>query len=130
MNGNNCFRFHSMENSTVFNYLCYVFEQSKNLFWKFTIGKHKVWENYNQFVLIKYTEIRLCQRDNSWFKGSTDGHNIIIYICKVSTNNTERDPHTVKFLASVQFILSLDHITFWVGNAKQAASFYTSRFGF
>jgi 4-hydroxyphenylpyruvate dioxygenase len=23
-----------------------------------------------------------------------------------------------------------DHITFWVGNAKQAASFYTSRFGF
>jgi len=23
-----------------------------------------------------------------------------------------------------------DHITFWVGNAKQAASFYTTRFGF
>ena len=23
-----------------------------------------------------------------------------------------------------------DHITFWVGNAKQAANFYTSRFGF
>lgn len=26
--------------------------------------------------------------------------------------------------------LYIDHITFWVGNAKQAASFYTSRFGF
>ena len=25
---------------------------------------------------------------------------------------------------------NLDHLTFWVGNAKQAASFYTSRFGF
>ena len=25
---------------------------------------------------------------------------------------------------------NLDHVTFWVGNAKQAASFYTSRFGF
>jgi hypothetical protein len=23
-----------------------------------------------------------------------------------------------------------DHATFWVGNAKQAAAFYTSRFGF
>lgn len=26
--------------------------------------------------------------------------------------------------------LGFDHVTFWVGNAKQAASFYTSRFGF
>jgi 4-hydroxyphenylpyruvate dioxygenase len=26
--------------------------------------------------------------------------------------------------------LILDHILFWVGNAKQAASYYTSRFGF
>ncbi|KAI8049835.1 Glyoxalase/Bleomycin resistance protein/Dihydroxybiphenyl dioxygenase [Syncephalis plumigaleata] len=26
--------------------------------------------------------------------------------------------------------LSFDHITFWVGNAKQAASYYTTRFGF
>lgn len=26
--------------------------------------------------------------------------------------------------------LFLDHITFWVGNAKQAAAYYTSRFGF
>ena len=24
----------------------------------------------------------------------------------------------------------LAHITFWVGNAKQAASYYTTRFGF
>lgn len=23
-----------------------------------------------------------------------------------------------------------DHVNFWVGNAKQAASYYTSRFGF
>lgn len=28
------------------------------------------------------------------------------------------------------FIIHIDHITFWVGNAKQAASFYASRFGF
>lgn len=27
-------------------------------------------------------------------------------------------------------ILAFDHVTFWVGNAKQAAAFYTSRFGF
>ena len=27
-------------------------------------------------------------------------------------------------------ILAFDHVTFWVGNAKQTASFYTSRFGF
>lgn len=27
-------------------------------------------------------------------------------------------------------MLQSDHIHFWVGNAKQAASFYTSRFGF
>ena len=26
--------------------------------------------------------------------------------------------------------LKFDHLKFWVGNAKQAASFYTSRFGF
>ncbi|KAJ3193969.1 hypothetical protein HK101_003722 [Irineochytrium annulatum] len=26
--------------------------------------------------------------------------------------------------------LGFDHVTFWVGNAKQAASFYTTRFGF
>ncbi|XP_028415179.1 4-hydroxyphenylpyruvate dioxygenase-like [Dendronephthya gigantea] len=26
--------------------------------------------------------------------------------------------------------LAFDHVTFWVGNAKQAASFYTTRFGF
>lgn len=26
--------------------------------------------------------------------------------------------------------IGFDHIVFWVGNAKQAASFYTSRFGF
>lgn len=31
---------------------------------------------------------------------------------------------------SVRIIVILDHVTFWVGNAKQAASFYTSRFGF
>ncbi len=30
----------------------------------------------------------------------------------------------------VPLSLTLDHITFWVGNAKQTASFYTSRFGF
>ncbi len=30
----------------------------------------------------------------------------------------------------VPLSLALDHITFWVGNAKQTASFYTSRFGF
>ncbi|CAI2372153.1 unnamed protein product [Moneuplotes crassus] len=35
---------------------------------------------------------------------------------------TER-PEIGKFLA-------FDHLRFWVGNAKQAASFYTSRFGF
>ena len=35
-----------------------------------------------------------------------------------------------KFLLSVCIWLILDHITFWVGNAKQTASFYTSRFGF
>lgn len=29
-----------------------------------------------------------------------------------------------------QSYIIIDHITFWVGNAKQAASFYTSRFGF
>jgi 4-hydroxyphenylpyruvate dioxygenase len=27
-------------------------------------------------------------------------------------------------------VYSFDHVTFWVGNAKQAASYYTSRFGF
>jgi 4-hydroxyphenylpyruvate dioxygenase len=26
--------------------------------------------------------------------------------------------------------LGFDHITFWVGNAKQAASYYTTRYGF
>jgi len=26
--------------------------------------------------------------------------------------------------------LGFDHVRFWVGNAKQAASFYTSRMGF
>jgi 4-hydroxyphenylpyruvate dioxygenase len=26
--------------------------------------------------------------------------------------------------------LGFDHLTFYVGNAKQAASYYTSRFGF
>lgn len=31
---------------------------------------------------------------------------------------------------SVSYFLYLDHVTFWVGNAKQAASYYTSRFGF
>ena len=31
---------------------------------------------------------------------------------------------------SVFLILNLDHITFWVGNAKQAASYYTTKFGF
>lgn len=36
----------------------------------------------------------------------------------------------VKFLVSVLFAFNLDHVTFWVGNAKQAAAFYTSRFGF
>jgi 4-hydroxyphenylpyruvate dioxygenase len=30
----------------------------------------------------------------------------------------------------VTIILISDHLTFWVGNAKQAASYYTSRFGF
>lgn len=35
-----------------------------------------------------------------------------------------------RFFALVRFWYNLDHVTFWVGNAKQAASFYTSRFGF
>jgi 4-hydroxyphenylpyruvate dioxygenase len=35
-----------------------------------------------------------------------------------------------KYSVLVLFISILDHITFWVGNAKQAASYYTSRFGF
>lgn len=26
--------------------------------------------------------------------------------------------------------LAFDHLTFWVSNAKQAASYYTTRFGF
>jgi 4-hydroxyphenylpyruvate dioxygenase len=30
----------------------------------------------------------------------------------------------------VAYTLNIDHVTFWVGNAKQAAAYYTSRFGF
>lgn len=36
----------------------------------------------------------------------------------------------VKFWHLVLIYSNLDHVTFWVGNAKQAATFYTSRFGF
>lgn len=36
----------------------------------------------------------------------------------------------VKFFHLVNFKLIIDHVTFWVGNAKQAAAYYTSRFGF
>lgn len=36
----------------------------------------------------------------------------------------------VKFIVSVSYHSNIDHITFWVGNARQAAAYYTSRFGF
>lgn len=36
----------------------------------------------------------------------------------------------VKFIVSVSYYFNIDHITFWVGNARQAAAYYTSRFGF
>jgi 4-hydroxyphenylpyruvate dioxygenase len=39
-------------------------------------------------------------------------------------------PSFGKILGFGTNILKLDHIVFWVGNAKQAASYYTSRFGF
>lgn len=42
----------------------------------------------------------------------------------------ERDPHSEKSLPLVCLFLALDHVTFWVGNAKQAAAYYTSKFGF
>ena len=35
-----------------------------------------------------------------------------------------------KILGFGTHLLTLDHLTFWVGNAKQAAAYYTSRFGF
>lgn len=35
-----------------------------------------------------------------------------------------------KILAFGKNAIILDHIVFWVGNAKQAAAYYTSRFGF
>lgn len=39
-------------------------------------------------------------------------------------------PSYGKILGFGNFFLYWDHVTFWVGNAKQAASYYTSRFGF
>ena len=38
------------------------------------------------------------------------------------TKPTERPP--------IGKFLGFDHVTFWVGNAKQAASYYCSRMGF
>jgi 4-hydroxyphenylpyruvate dioxygenase len=42
---------------------------------------------------------------------------------------TER-PSFGKILRFGNNFIILDHLTFWVGNAKQAAAYYTSRFGF
>ena len=39
-------------------------------------------------------------------------------------------PDFGKILAFGRMWIYSDHLTFWVGNAKQAASYYTSRFGF
>jgi len=41
----------------------------------------------------------------------------------METNKQKERPEIGRFIG-------FDHVTFWVGNAKQAASFYTSRFGF
>jgi|688.fasta_scaffold280879_1 hypothetical protein len=35
-----------------------------------------------------------------------------------------------KILAFGNYFFYLDHVTLWVANAKQAASYYTARFGF
>jgi hypothetical protein len=53
---------------------------------------------------------------------------IYIYICKEKIKN--RDHLLEKFYLSVSLYSYLDHLTFWVGNAKQAAAYYTSKFGF
>lgn len=52
---------------------------------------------------------------------------IIVERCK---KKEMRDLPTGKSWVLVPMQLIIDHVTFWVGNAKQAASFYTSRFGF
>jgi hypothetical protein len=57
---------------------------------------------------------------------------IIRYILKQKWKARQKDKPqlSVKYYASVTFFPYLDHLTFWVGNAKQAASYYTTRFGF
>jgi hypothetical protein len=48
-------------------------------------------------------------------------------------NQSEQAPTRPSYGKILKFgkkLSYVDHITFWVGNAKQAASFYTSRFGF
>lgn len=41
----------------------------------------------------------------------------------MSQDNAAERPHIGKFI-------SFDHLVYWVGNAKQAASYYTTKFGF
>lgn len=50
---------------------------------------------------------------------------ILFWICPLQTTYTDKGPKPEggRFLA-------FDHITFYVGNAKQAASYYATRMGF
>jgi 4-hydroxyphenylpyruvate dioxygenase len=50
---------------------------------------------------------------------------LVFHLPATMTSYTDKGPKP-----DVGRYLAFDHITFWVGNAKQAASFYTSRFGF
>lgn len=48
---------------------------------------------------------------------------LIVHLLDIHLNKTLPQPEAGKFL-------SFDHLTFYVGNAKQAASFYVTRMGF
>jgi len=57
-------------------------------------------------------------------------YSIIINFTKDITHTSMVDYEKPKDRPEIGKFFAFDHLKFYVGNAKQAASFYTSRFGF